>query len=164
MSNESDINSFSDERLVEMLSGGSKAHARLLYRRYDSRILRYHMRKGFRREEAEELTQETFFRVFRTLRNQGLTGRFVGLLYRAAYHAYVDYLEALEKSKKNDPLPSGDGEDEGPELPGSDPGGENILFQKNLKQDVWAAVSRLKDKQRLVMELHIEELSVNIRH
>ncbi len=157
MGNENANNGFSDEKLVAMLKDGSKAHARLLYRRYNNQILHHYMgKRGFKREVAEELTQETFFRVFRTLRNQELQGRFIGLLYKAAYHAFVDYLAEKEKQKA---WVSIDDVEKVIELPDSDPGGEKALYQKQTHHAVWAAVRRLNEKQRLVMELHLEELS-----
>lgn len=63
----------SDDDLVEQIKLGSEAAAEELIKRYYLPILRYCKRRCFSLERAEDLTQETFLKLFQNL--SGYKGR-----------------------------------------------------------------------------------------
>lgn len=72
----------SDDELVEKIKCGDEAAAKELIDRYYGAILRYCGWHCAASEKAEDLTQETFLKLFRNLpkyrgRNQAFTWRFV---------------------------------------------------------------------------------------
>ena len=58
---------FSDDELIEKIRHGDEQSAEELIRRYYSSILRYCKWHCYSLEKAEDLTQETFYRVFKNL-------------------------------------------------------------------------------------------------
>jgi RNA polymerase sigma-70 factor, ECF subfamily len=70
---EGDLRVASDERLVEGIRGGSEPHFNVLYDRYFSRVYAFIHTRVRDRADAEELTQESFTAVFRSI--AGYSGR-----------------------------------------------------------------------------------------
>ncbi len=57
----------SDDDLVERIKLGDEKAAEELIKRYYTSILRYCKRQCFNPEKAEDLTQETFLKLFKNL-------------------------------------------------------------------------------------------------
>ncbi len=79
-----------DDDLVERIRLGDEAAAETLVRRYYTAILRYCLHRCGSGERAEDLTQETFLRLFRSL--PGYTGKrkFRAFLYTIAERLCID--------------------------------------------------------------------------
>lgn len=80
----------SDDELIEKIQNGKTEYGDELVSRYYSSILRYCRWHCVSRWQAEDLTQETFYRVFRSLESYVGQGNFRAYLYRTAYHLCVD--------------------------------------------------------------------------
>lgn len=80
----------SDDELIEKIQNGKIECGDELVSRYYSSILRYCRWHCVSRWQAEDLTQETFYRVFRSLDSYVGQGNFRAYLYRTAYHLCVD--------------------------------------------------------------------------
>lgn len=80
----------SDDELIEEIQNGKIECGDELVSRYYSSILRYCRWHCVSRWQAEDLTQETFYRVFRSLDCYVGQGNFRAYLYRTAYHLCVD--------------------------------------------------------------------------
>ena len=80
----------SDDELIEEIRNGKTEYGDELVNRYYPSILRYCRWHCASRWQAEDLTQETFYRVFRGLDNYVGQGKFRAYLYRTAYHLCVD--------------------------------------------------------------------------
>ena len=80
----------SDDELVEQIQLGDEAAAEDLIKRYYTSVLRYCKWHCSNSEEAEDLTQETFFRLFKNI--SGYTGKkkFKAYLYTIANHLCID--------------------------------------------------------------------------
>lgn len=89
----------SDDDLVERIRLGDETAAETLVRRYYTAILRYCLHRCGSGETAEDLTQETFLRLFRSL--PGYTGKrkFRAFLYTIAERLCID------ESRKTRPYP-----------------------------------------------------------
>ncbi len=79
----------SDDELLKQIKIGDENAAEELIKRYYTSILRYCRRHCSNLEKAEDLTQETFFRLFRTL-SQYDGKKFKAYLYTIAKHLCID--------------------------------------------------------------------------
>lgn len=79
-----------DKELIKQIKSGNAECANELIERYYASILRYcawHCRDSAR---AEDLTQETFLRVFRNFNQYDNKGSFQSYIYTIAHHLCVD--------------------------------------------------------------------------
>lgn len=91
-----------DDALIERIRSGDKAAAEELIRRYYTSILRYCKWHCADIQKAEDLTQETFLKLFNALSGRGSTtgynsaaggsgkGKFKAYLYTIANHLCID--------------------------------------------------------------------------
>lgn len=80
----------SDDELVERIRLGDEKAAELLINRYYAAILRYCRRYCRSLEKAEDLTQETFLKLFKSLPEYEGKKKFKAYLYTIADHLCVD--------------------------------------------------------------------------
>lgn len=81
---------YSDDALVEQIRIGDEKAAEELIRRYYTSVLRYCKRECFNLEKAEDLTQETFLKLFKNLSGYKEKGKFKAYLYTIANHLCID--------------------------------------------------------------------------
>lgn len=96
-----------DDDLVEQIRLGNEKAAEELIKRYYTPILLYCKRQCFNHEKAEDLTQETFLKLFRNLSGYKGKRKFRAYLYTIANHLCVD------ESRKMKVYPLENGEDIG---------------------------------------------------
>lgn len=123
-------------------------------REHSARVYRLAYRLTGNQHDAEDLTQEVFVRVFRSL-NSYTPGTFEGWLHRITTNLFLD--QARRKQRiRFDSLPE-DAEDR---LPGRDQGPERAYEQNNLDRDIQAALDTLPpDFRAAVVLCDIEGLS-----
>ena len=80
----------SDDDLVERIRVGDEKAAEELIKRYYTSILFYCKRHCFHLERAEDLTQETFLKLFKNLSGYKGKRKFKAYLYTIANHLCVD--------------------------------------------------------------------------
>ena len=90
---------YSDEELVERYGEGDEESFRMLVERYQDRV--YHIVYGIvgNKEEAEDLSQEVFLKVYRFLPGFKGKSRFYTWLYRLT----VNVCLSARKKRKNEP-------------------------------------------------------------
>lgn len=79
-----------DDELVEQIRLGDEKAAEELIKRYYKPILRYCKRQCFNLEKAEDLTQETFLKLFKNLSGYKEKKKFKAYLYTIANHVCID--------------------------------------------------------------------------
>jgi RNA polymerase sigma-70 factor (ECF subfamily) len=147
-----------DDALVAAIAGGDEAALRILVERWSPRVLAFATRALSRRADAEDLTQETFLRVYRAAPRYVAEGRFALWLFRIAGNlvraelrrrkvrgwllgaSLQDDVEALEAL----PAPRGFSADA-------------PLQDAETRAALAAALARLPDRQRLAVLLHYYE-------
>lgn len=85
-----------DDELVEQIRLGDENAAEILINRYYAAILRYCKRHCFNQEKAEDLTQETFMKLFKNLSQYQGKRKFKAYLYTIASHLCIDESRKIE--------------------------------------------------------------------
>lgn len=80
----------SDDELIAQIRCGNEPAAQELIKRYYTSILRYCKWHCSNMDEAEDLTQETFFRLFKNLTKYGEKKKFKAYLYTIANRLCID--------------------------------------------------------------------------
>ena len=123
-------------------------------RDHSARVFRLSYRLTGNRHDAEDLTQEVFVRVFRSLSSY-TPGTFEGWLHRITTNLFLDQVRRKQRIRF-DAL----GDDASDRLPGRDPGPERAYEHGNLDRDVQAALLDLSpDFRAAVVLCDIEGLS-----
>lgn len=79
-----------DDALVEQIRFGDEKAAEELIKRYYTPVLHYCKRQCFNLEKAEDLTQETFLKLFKNLSGYKEKRKFKAYLYTIANHLCID--------------------------------------------------------------------------
>jgi RNA polymerase sigma-70 factor (ECF subfamily) len=121
---------------------------------HSGRVYRLAYRLTGNRHDAEDLTQEVFVRVFRSLSSY-TPGTFEGWLHRITTNLFLDQVRRKQRIRF-DALP----DDAGDRMAGGDPGPERMWEHNNLDHDVQAALDTLSPEFRAAVVLcDIEGLS-----
>lgn len=94
-----------DEKLILQIQRGNKSCANELVERYYSSILRYCSWHCNNIDRAEDLTQETFLRVFKNIYIYEQKGSFKAYLYTIAHHLCIDENRKYVAFELDDNLP-----------------------------------------------------------
>lgn len=106
-----------DEELMRAVQAGDEAAFRLLYRRYERRLLAFLIPYVGDPGLAEDLVQEAFLRVFRGRAAYEPRGAFRTWLFAIARNLALDHLRRRRGSPEAAPLPQEEG------VAGTDPSG-----------------------------------------
>jgi RNA polymerase sigma-70 factor (ECF subfamily) len=142
--------------LVRRAQGGDPEAFEALVRAYDQNVLRLALQVVRSREEARDLYQEAFLKVYRSLRSFRLEARFSTWLYRVVMNVCLDYLRRQHTRKEVQGPESEEGQPEyfqsvPEERPVLDP--ERAAHSKEIGRRVQAALERLNPRERMVFEL-----------
>jgi RNA polymerase sigma factor (sigma-70 family) len=108
-----------------------------IVRTHADRVYRLAYRLSGNRSDAEDLTQETFVRVFRSLADY-TPGTFEGWLHRITTNLFLDMVRRRQKIRF-DAL----ADDASERLPSSEPGPERAYEQNNLDPEIQHALDAL---------------------
>ena len=125
-----------------------------IVREHSARVYRLAYRLSGNTQDAEDLTQETFIRVFRSLASYS-PGTFEGWLHRITTNLFLDMVRRRQRIRF-DALP----EDAGDRLAGADPGPEQTYDEMHLDPEIQAALDALPPDFRVAVVLcDLEQLS-----
>jgi len=142
--------------LIRRAQGGDPEAFEALVRVYDQNVLRLALQVVHSQEEARDLYQEAFLKVYRSLRYFRLEARFSTWLYRVVMNVCLDYLRRQNTRKEVQGPESEDGQPEyfqtvPDERPVLDP--ERAVHSKEIARRIQAALQRLNPRERMVFEL-----------
>ena len=151
-----------DERaLVAEAQTGSRAAFEELVRRYDRDVLRLALNLMKRPEDARDVYQEAFLKVYRNLHRFRFECSFYTWLYRIVTNVCLDQLRRRQARPEDQaPEVSGARHDEGitdfferqrEHRPTLDP--ERRLVGKEIQARITAAMERLSPRERIVFEM-----------
>ena len=142
-----------DEMLVAQFQAGRQDAFDELMKRYKQRIYAYLLRSVKNYEDAEELTIEVFFKVYRALGNWQPQAKFSTWLYRIAHNLAIDFHRAKSRRQTY----SLDDEELSLDEPiasdlGSDPAWQ--VEENDRHRVIRAAIDQLSPKQKDVFMLN----------
>jgi RNA polymerase sigma-70 factor (ECF subfamily) len=149
-----------DRQLVARILAGDRDGFADLVARYDKRIVNYVYRMTHRYEEAHDLAQEIFLKVFLALDRYDPKFQFSTWIFRIAQNSAIDALR--KKSLPQVSLSRTDDESQGKEREFADPGVSPYrdLRNKQLSGAIDQAVQKLPPDYRELIQLrHFAELS-----
>jgi RNA polymerase sigma-70 factor, ECF subfamily len=145
--------------LVRTAQAGDRLAFEELVRRYDRDVLRLALNLVQRPEEAKDVYQESFLRVYRNLHRFRFECSFYTWLYRIVTNVGLDHLRR-RTSRREDQAPVSDEPesstrdffDRQPELrPASNP--ERQLLGAEIGSQIQSAMKRLSPRERIVFEM-----------
>jgi RNA polymerase sigma-70 factor, ECF subfamily len=145
--------------LVRTAQAGDRLAFEELVRRYDRDVLRLALNLVQRPEEAKDVYQESFLRVYRNLHRFRFECSFYTWLYRIVTNVGLDHLRR-RTSRREDQAPVSDEPesstrdffDRQPELrPASNP--ERQLLGAEIGNQIQSAMKRLSPRERIVFEM-----------
>ena len=143
-----------DVQLLKIAQGGDSEAFGELYERYASRVFRYLYAHLDNRLDAEDLTEEVFMRVWRSLANYQEQGvPFLAFLFRVARNALIDHYRRSGKPEKEVSIEDMPLKEHGP---GPMEAVTALLEHQQLKQ----TLTRLREDYRTVLVMRfLSEMS-----
>lgn len=125
------------EQLAVRLQGGCQSSFALLVERFEGRILNYLFQFARNRHDAEDLTQDTFLKVYRNIGGYDPSYPFSTWLFTIAKRTALNHLRSTARSPLNQWEEAGvDGED--PAV---------LLDRKDQEVSIWKTARTLKPNQ-----------------
>lgn len=149
-----------DDILVAQFKAGEQEAFIKLMNKYSASIFYYAKRMVKNYEDAEEINQDIFVRVFKALPSWEPRASFKTWLYRIAYNRCIDQLRAQSRRRTY----SLDDDDEQIDIPvatGIYSNPERVAQQREIGKHIENALSQLSSQQRDVFTLyHYGELQI----
>ncbi len=152
--------------LVELIQGGNDVDANFeqLFKLHDRVVRNLFLRWGFSPEEARDLTQDVFFRVFRGIASFRLDASFKTWLFEIADHVYQNELRRRGAGKRKGWETSietgGQDEDGKPaafEPPPTEPRALNDVLEREQAEALSRAIKELPDQMRTCFLLRYDK-------
>jgi len=145
----------SDETSVERAVAGDREAFEELVRRHQRALVNHLYRLTGQREEAFDLAQEAFIKVYQSLGAFDPRYRFTTWLYRIAFNCAVDHLRkkhprTCSLSHERSDV---DGIGEGPPVSGTEPGPDEVLRLRELEARIERAIRALPPSYRQLILL-----------
>jgi RNA polymerase sigma-70 factor, ECF subfamily len=153
-----------EARLIHLAQRGDRAAFDELVRLYDQQVLRLVMKVVQSPDEARDLYQEVFLKVYRSLGRFRFEARFSTWLYRVVMNVCYDH---LRRQKAREEVQGPATEEDEPEYfhtvadekPAGDP--ERALHSGEIRRRIQKALARLGPRERMVFELrHFQGLKL----
>ena len=152
-----DINKSSlvlDATLVQEYVSGSEIAIEKLINRHQLRIFNYIKSKVLDRDTAEDIFQDTFIKVIKTLKSgvYNEEGKFLPWVMRIAHNLVIDF---FRKSNRIPTIENNDEYDLFKFISDTTPNIERILFQDQLIKDLQNLILELPDDQKEVLTMRL---------
>lgn len=145
-----------ERSLIRRAQRGERAAFDALVHRYDQEVLRMALRIVQSQEEAQDLYQEVFLKVYRSIGRFRLEARFSTWLYRVVMNVCLDHLRRQKTHNETQMPESADGQpDYLHTIPEDRPvlNPERALQAGEIGARLEMAMTRLSPRERLVFEL-----------
>jgi len=143
-------NDKTDEQLTAELSGGYMSALAELVHRHQSKVLALAYRMLNDWDQAEDLAQEAFLRLYRSAGKYHGRSKFTTWMYRVVVNLCLDQRRKRKSVLRIDDI----------DVPPAEPTGGDPLEKRETAEAVRRAVAQLNERQRVVVILHrFEELS-----
>ncbi len=146
-----------EERLlIRQAQRGDRAAFEKIVRQYEGNVLRLALQLARSEDEARDLYQEAFLKIYRSIDRFRFESRFSTWVYRVVMNVYLDHLRRAARRREQQAPVSEEGFPEffhtvADNRPDLDP--ERALRGKEISRRLEAALTRLSPRERLVFEL-----------
>ena len=143
-----------DAALVQDYVNGNERALEMLIIRHKLKIYNFIYSKVFDRDTAEDIFQETFIKVIRTLKRgvYNEEGKFLPWVMRIAHNLVIDFF------RKNNRIPTFDNNDEFDifQLIGDgNPTAERVMIEEQVVEDLQKLIVELPDDQKDVLTMRL---------
>ena len=143
-----------DAALVQDYINGKERALELLIKRHKLKIYNFIYSKVFDRDTAEDIFQETFIKVIKTLKRgvYNEEGKFLPWVMRIAHNLVIDFF------RKNNRIPTFDNSDEFDifQLIGDgNPTAEKAMIEEQVVEDLQNLIVQLPDDQKDVLTMRL---------
>ncbi|MDR3677102.1 MAG: sigma-70 family RNA polymerase sigma factor [Acidobacteriota bacterium] len=150
------MNEVEELSLIRRAQEGDRSAFDALIRLYDQNVLRLALQVVGSPEEARDLYQEAFLKVYRSIRHFRSEAKFSTWLYRVVMNVCLDHLRRQHTRKEVQVPMVEEGEPEffqtvPDDRPTLDP--ERTTHSKEIGQRIQVALDRLNPRERMVFEL-----------
>jgi RNA polymerase sigma-70 factor (ECF subfamily) len=146
-----------DAQLVPLAARGDRAAFQTLVERHRGLVYRVAYQYAGNHQDAEDIAQDVFLKVYRSLDRFRQDAQFTSWLYRIAMNTCVD-----SSRRRNPADPNGDSDDLLLSVTSGEPDPESRAWAGEIGEAVQAAVDRLPPRQRLIFVMrHLEELKLS---
>ena len=94
-----EIKKISDEELAHKVQNGDKESFNLLVSRYSEKIFRYAKRFLYNLQDAEDATQDVFFKTYQNIQSFNTKKRFSPWIYRVAHNTFINIIRKNKREK-----------------------------------------------------------------
>lgn len=143
-----------DAALVQDYINGNERALEMLIKRHKLRIYNFIYSKVFDRDTAEDIFQETFIKVIKTLK-RGLyneEGKFLPWVMRIAHNLVIDFF------RKNNRIPTFDNSEEFDIfqlISDGNPSAEKTMIEEQVVEDLQNLIHQLPDDQKDVLTMRL---------
>ena len=143
-----------DAALVQDYINGNERALEMLIKRHKLRIYNFIYSKVFDRDNAEDIFQETFIKVIKTLK-RGLyneEGKFLPWVMRIAHNLVIDFF------RKNNRIPTFDNSEEFDIfqlISDGNPSAEKTMIEAQVVEDLQNLIHQLPDDQKDVLTMRL---------
>ena len=143
-----------DAALVQHYINGNERALEMLIKRHKLKIYNFIYSKVFDRDTAEDIFQETFIKVIRTLKRgvYNEEGKFLPWVMRIAHNLVIDFF------RKNNRIPTFDNSDEFDifQLIGDgNPTAEKVMIEEQVVEDLQNLIVKLPEEQKDVLTMRL---------
>ena len=146
--------SFPDSTLVKNYIQGDENSLEILIHRHKSKIYNFIFSKVLDRDTAEDIFQETFIKVIRTLKNGSYNeeGKFLSWVMRISHNLIIDFFRKSNRMPKFQPS---DDYDIFQFIKDAVPSVENKLINQQVVDDLKKLILQLPNDQKEVINMRI---------
>jgi len=143
-----------DASLVQLYINGSERALEVLILRHKLKIYNFIYSKVFDRDTAEDIFQETFIKVIKTLKRgvYNEEGKFLPWVMRISHNLVIDFF------RKNNRIPTFDNKEEFDifQLIGDgNPNAEKVMIEEQVVEDLQKLIIELPDDQKDVLTMRL---------
>ena len=143
-----------DAALIQDYINGNERALEMLIKRHKLKIYNFIYSKVFDRDTAEDIFQETFIKVIRTLKRgvYNEEGKFLPWVMRIAHNLVIDFF------RKNNRIPTFDNSDEFDifQLIGDgNPTAEKVMIEEQVVEDLQNLIVKLPEDQKDVLTMRL---------
>ena len=147
------MSQISEKEIIERVLGGDANAFEELVLRYEGTVYNLALRMVSNREDAADMTQETFIKAYNSLSSFRGDSKFSVWLYRICSNVCLDFLRSKSRRPQTSLVSLDDDDDVQLDIPDPAAGPEEQLMKKLSMQSVSEGLERLPDKQRQILAM-----------